>query len=102
MSDLPRGAETRRTFTGRLTSDNAAMKYIAPISLAVTLAFATVGYAQTRTATNEERERCEAPIERQIDDINNRMREGYSAREGEMLKERLRNLQDQKARCRTK
>jgi hypothetical protein len=78
------------------------MKYTALLSFAVMSAFATVGNAQSRTATNEERERCEAPIERQIEQINDRMREGYSGTEGERLKERLRDLQAEKARCRTK
>ena len=71
------------------------------VSLAISLSLANVGNAQTRTATAEERERCEAPIDRQIDEINDRMREGYGASEGEYLKKRLRDLQDQKARCRT-
>jgi hypothetical protein len=78
------------------------MKNTALLSFAVMIAFATVGNAQSRTATDEERERCEAPIERQIDQINDQMREGYSGNEGERLKERLRELQAQKARCRTK
>jgi hypothetical protein len=56
--------------------------------------------AQTRTATTAERAACEARLQQKLDAIESRLRAGYSAREGERLKERRRKLQEQRAECR--
>tara|TARA_Y100000994_G_scaffold177143_1_gene146235 strand:- start:967 stop:1209 length:243 start_codon:yes stop_codon:yes gene_type:complete len=41
-------------------------------------------------------------IEQRIDEINSRMRSGYSTREGEQLKEQLRSLKQQRYECKKK
>ena len=41
-------------------------------------------------------------IEQRIDNINSKMRAGYSAREGEQLKNQLRNLKKQRYECKKK
>ena len=56
--------------------------------------------AQARTATAAERRACEARIQPRIDDINARLRGGYSAEEGERLKAQRRRLESRKAGCR--
>lgn len=43
-----------------------------------------------------------AGIEQRIDNINSKMRAGYSAREGEQLKNQLRNLKKQRYECKKK
>ena len=43
-----------------------------------------------------------AGIEQRIDKINSKMRAGYSAREGEQLKNQLRNLKKQRYECKKK
>lgn len=55
---------------------------------------------ESRTATTAEREACEAPIVRQLDRIEARMRRGYEASEGERLKDRRRELQAKRLACR--
>jgi hypothetical protein len=45
--------------------------------------------------------RC-AGIEQRIDNINSKMRAGYSTREGEQLKNQLRNLKKQRYECKKK
>lgn len=57
--------------------------------------------ALSRPATTAERERCEKPIEDQIRQIEDRMRTGYSGAEGNFLNDRLRELKERRARCRT-
>jgi len=41
-------------------------------------------------------------IEKRIDNINSKMRAGYSSREGERLKEELRQLKKQRNSCKSK
>ncbi len=53
--------------------------------------------AGSRTATEAERKACEAPIDREIDTGNSRMRDGYSNAEGEYLRARLRRPQELRA-----
>lgn len=43
-----------------------------------------------------------AGIEQRIDNINSKMRAGYSGREGEQLKNQLRNLKQQRYECKKK
>jgi len=54
-----------------------------------------------RTATAKERAACEAKIQSQIDSIDSKLRGGYSAAEGERLRERRRKLEEKRAGCRT-
>jgi uncharacterized protein len=56
--------------------------------------------AIARTATAAERAACEAKIQPKIDQIDARMRSKYSAREGERLRERRRQLEADRANCR--
>lgn len=56
--------------------------------------------AHSRTATAAERSACEAKVQERIDAIDSRLRAGYSARDGERLKERRRKLEEERARCR--
>lgn len=53
-----------------------------------------------RNATAAERRACEAKIQPKIDAIDSRLRGGYSASEGESLKERRRKLVEQRDACR--
>lgn len=43
-----------------------------------------------------------AGIDQRIDNINSKMRAGYSAREGEQLKNQLRSLKQQRYECQKK
>jgi hypothetical protein len=58
------------------------------------------GPSQARTATTAEREACEARLRERLDVIDSKLRAGYGAREGELLKQRRRKLEEQRARCR--
>lgn len=60
----------------------------------------TSAEAHARTATRAERETCEAKIQPKLDAVDARLRGGYSASEGESLKERRRKLTQQRAACR--
>lgn len=66
---------------------------------AVLLAVVSSAGAGTRTATSAEREACEARIQPRIDAIDARLRAGYGAREGNLLRERRRKLEAQRAAC---
>jgi hypothetical protein len=55
---------------------------------------------ETRTATTAERQACEAPILRQIEQIEARPRSGYDGAEGERFKQRRRALQARRLACR--
>jgi hypothetical protein len=57
-------------------------------------------HAAPRTASTAERTACEAKIQPRIDDINARLRSGYSAEEGEKLRAQRRSLEAQRAACR--
>ncbi len=76
------------------------MSYLLSSVLLFALALPAVAVAGSRTATETERKACEAPIDLEIDSVNARMRGGYSNSEGEYLRERLRRLKDQRAKCR--
>lgn len=52
-----------------------------------------------RTATRAEREACMAKIQPKIDEIDARMRLGYTAEEGERLKARRRKLEEARTKC---
>jgi hypothetical protein len=56
--------------------------------------------AQARTATTAERKACEAKIQPKLDEIDSRLRGGYSGELGERLKDRRRRLGAEKAACR--
>jgi uncharacterized protein len=56
--------------------------------------------ASGRTATAAERSACEARLQERIDVIDSKLRAGYSAQEGERLKERRRKLEAERANCR--
>jgi hypothetical protein len=56
-------------------------------------------HAIARTATAAERNACLAKIQPKIDEIDARMRTGYSAEEGERLKARRHKLEEARARC---
>jgi hypothetical protein len=56
--------------------------------------------AQARTATAAERVACEAKIQPKLEQIDRRLRAGYSAKEGESLRAQRRKLETQKASCR--
>jgi hypothetical protein len=56
-------------------------------------------YATARTATAAERNSCLARIQPKIDEIDSRMRMGYSADEGERLKARRRKLEEARTKC---
>ncbi len=53
-----------------------------------------------RTATRAERVACEAKIQPKIDALDSKLRDGYTASEGEKLKERRRKLVAQRDACR--
>jgi hypothetical protein len=57
-------------------------------------------YATPRTASTAERTACEAKVQPRIDDINARLRSGYSADEGAKLRAQRRKLEAQRAACR--
>ena len=61
----------------------------------------TATYSSASSGFTPSKSQC-AGIEQRIDDINSRMRAGYSTREGEQLKERLRNLKKQRYECKKK
>lgn len=67
-------------------------------AILVCLLASVAGHA--RTATAEERRRCEAKVQENIDAIDSKLRAGYSVRDGERLKERRRKLEAERARCR--
>ncbi len=58
------------------------------------------GPSHARTATAAERRACEAKIQPRIDTIDAKLRAGYSARDGERLKEQRRKLVAERAECR--
>ena len=69
--------------------------------LCLLLALAAVpSGAAARTATTAEREACVAKIQPKIDAIDSRLRAGYSASEGERLKQQRRKLLDKREACR--
>ena len=53
----------------------------------------------TRTATSGEKAACEARIQPRIDAIDSRLRAGYGAREGNVLREKRRKLEIERAAC---
>ena len=69
-------------------------------ALAILTAIAMPPRAQSRTATEAERKTCEEKVRRKIDAIDSRMRAGYSASQGEALRERRRKLEKERADCR--
>jgi hypothetical protein len=66
-------------------------------AIAVTLFASTV---LARTATTAERTACEAKIRPKLDRIESRLRAGYTAREGETLREQQRKLEAELFNCR--
>jgi hypothetical protein len=56
--------------------------------------------SHARTATAAERRACEEEVQEKIDTIDSKLRSGYSAREGEKLRERRRKLEVERAKCR--
>lgn len=64
------------------------------------LAAAAATAADSRTATTVERAACEAPILRQLEQIESQLRRGYGGAEGERLKDRRRQLQVRRLGCR--
>lgn len=68
--------------------------------LCLVLVFAVPAEAPARTATAAEREACEAKIQPKIDAIDSRLRGGYSASEGERLKQQRRKLVEKRDACR--
>jgi hypothetical protein len=56
--------------------------------------------AHARTATTAERTACEAKIRPKLDRIESRLRAGYTAREGETLREQQRKLEAELLNCR--
>jgi uncharacterized protein len=72
-----------------------------PIKLLCSLLLITTALAShARTATTVERKTCEAKIQPKLDAIDSRLRAGYSASEGEQLKQRRRKLMEQREACR--
>lgn len=61
--------------------------------IAVTMLF-------TVAANGETRRECEARVQAEIDRIDARMRSPYSNAEGERLRQKLRQLQDERYACR--
>lgn len=55
--------------------------------------------ASTRTATSAEKAACEARIQPRIDAIDAKLRAGYTAREGNTLREKRRKLEIARAAC---
>ena len=69
--------------------------------LCLLLALAAVpASAAARTATTAEREACVAKIQPKLDSIDSRLRVGYSASEGERLKQQRRKLVEKREACR--
>lgn len=67
---------------------------------ALILALFAIASTDLAAATEEERKACAARVQREIDDIDERMRGPYNAAEGERLKARRHRLMDERARCR--
>ena len=61
----------------------------------------TATYSLAGSDFNPSKYRC-AGIEQRIDNINSEMRAGYGTREGEQLKNQLRNLKKQRYECKKK
>lgn len=78
----------------------AMKKSILAVALLIIGAAPLSVIAYGRTATAAERSACEAKLQEKIDAIDSKLRAGYSAPEGERLKERRRKLEVERARCR--
>ena len=79
------------------------MKIHVPLTMLLVLSSVLVSSSGTaRTATNSERAACEAKVQEKIDAIDQRMRQAYSPKDGERLRERRRQLENARANCRTK
>ena len=65
-----------------------------PLMLTATYSFANSGFTPSKY-------QCSG-IEQRIDKINSRMRAGYSTKEGEQLKQQLRDLKKQRNECKKK
>ena len=74
------------------------MKISASTIITVALLLAPA-YAIARTATAAERKACLAKIQPRIDEIDARMRTGYSTEEGERLMARRHKLEEARAKC---
>jgi hypothetical protein len=99
---LTAGSRTKcEYFVRRARREDARMRILTPL-LAMLLMSSVMmpADAQARTATAAERRTCEARIQPKIDEINARLRGGYSAEEGERLKAQRRRLESRKAGCR--
>jgi hypothetical protein len=77
------------------------MRHPLPSVLLFELTLSAAAVAGSRTATEDERKPCEAPIALEFDSINARVSSGYGNSEGEYIRERLRRLNDQRAQCRS-
>ena len=55
--------------------------------------------AGTRTATSAEKAACEARLQPRIEAIDAKLRAGYGAREGNVLREKRRKLEIERAAC---
>ena len=55
--------------------------------------------AGTRTATSAEKAACEARLQPRIDAVDAKLRAGYRAREGNVLREKRRKLEIERAAC---
>lgn len=76
------------------------MKFTARLCTSITVAMLLLpAYSTARTATAAERNACLARIQPKIDEIDSRMRTGYSADEGERLKARRRKLEEARTQC---
>lgn len=62
--------------------------------------FAMLVSLSATAATQAERRACEDRVNKEIEQINDRMRSGVSGRESERLNERLAQLRNEKHRCR--
>ena len=79
------------------------MRTHAALTILIALSSVLVSASGTaRTATNAERAACETKVQSKIDKIDARMRAPYSMDEGERLRERRRQLEIERANCRTK
>tara|TARA_Y100000296_G_scaffold44761_1_gene51335 strand:- start:161 stop:403 length:243 start_codon:yes stop_codon:yes gene_type:complete len=61
----------------------------------------TATYSFANSSFTPSKYQCSG-IEQRIDKINSKMRAGYNIREGEQLKEQLRNLKKQRNECKKK
>ncbi len=70
-------------------------------TITLILLMLTVTYSSANSGFTPSKYQC-AGIEQKIDNINSRMRAGYSTQEGEQLKEQLRKLKKQRYECKKK